>query len=171
MTCAIPLCMYVKFDIANARLELVSGGVVKAEAKLRLMPGYNGYVQRFNEIRAALARHINQPCEAQCHCAKVNPRPNGRNLPAPLLPVDQGTLPDGKAWEVRIVGVTFSIWMSPCLPDGAKIWDGKQWKQAETWGPGWDPAPMDPGGSSSSGGKKKKGGKKKRGGKKPMRRR
>jgi hypothetical protein len=63
---------------------------------------------------------------------------------------------------VEVTGVTYTIWVSPCLPDGAKIRHGDAWRPAETWGPGWESPPVDNGKPLGSGGKKKKARKKKR---------
>jgi hypothetical protein len=176
MACLMPICMYIKFDIVNARLELVVNGVVKPPARLQQMPNFQQYQQDLARIRNAYATTpIHQQCDPHCHCAKVNNRPLARNVPVPPQVIDQGTLPNGQAWVVHVTGVTMTLWLSHCVPDGARVWDGHGWKPAESWGPGWEAPPMDHGGplstgGGSSGGKKKKGGKKSKRGKKPIRR-
>lgn len=166
MACAMPICMYIKFDVVNARLELVVNGVVKPQARLQQMPGFPQYQQDFNKIRNDYAtKPVHVQCDPHCHCARVNAKPLGRGHRVPPQVIDQGTLPNGQDWVVHVTGVTLTLWLSHCLPKGAKIWDGKGWKPAETWGPGWETPPVDDGkplgGSSGGGGKKKKGGKKK----------
>jgi hypothetical protein len=171
MACAIPICQYIKFDVVNARLELVVNGAVQPQAKLQQMPGFQQYQQDFARIRNTYATTpIHQQCEPHCHCARVDSRPLGRNLPVPPQVLDQGMLPPNKNWLVHVTGVTMTLWLSHCLPSGARIWDekGKKWKPAEDWGPGWETPPVDSGKPLGSG-KKKKAAKKHRDGGKKMR--